>query len=378
MARAFVKIIVRAEQRENVYLFNLQRNLKRYNDACDKISELSSQIVSKINICVPSQATSSTCVPQTSSRVCTGEKRSAEAATLDNDEEESVSCNETNSVAAATPFSPEVSILVKGRDRTRRHLMTPVRKPFALSLSRRSYNACSEKAVNSNSFQEPIIDSLAFKAKKEMECLNSQPSQLKDSPKALEKFSWNLLSLELKETVPTLWSFLESLLPKAKQKFICFLISMLLKMQCKQLCQVQKAVSMLLYGNGVHKQVFHCLQPFMVTLSVSVTAQAVKQISDRHDADVISWANDILENREVTSDMLPANSTSPIFFMDENHVFFSSSDDVEVSSDVVSSCSNDDSSVGDVSEFTEEDEEDDDDYDLNDFCLCLSKVAPFL
>ena len=133
--------------------------------------------------------------------------------------------------------------------------MTPVRKPFALSLSRRSYNACSEKAVNSNSFQEPIIDSLAFKAKKEMECLNSQPSQLKDSPKALEKFSWNLLSLELKETVPTLWSFLESLLPKAKQKFICFLISMLLKMQCKQLCQVQKAVSMLLYGNGVHKQV---------------------------------------------------------------------------------------------------------------------------
>ena len=72
-------------------------------------------------------------------------------------------------------------------------------------------------------------------------------------------------------------------------------------------------------------------------------------------------------NAQVTSDMLPANSTSPIFFMDENHVFFSSSDDVEVSSDVVSSCSNDDSSVGDVSEFTEEDEEDDDDYDLNDF-----------
>ena len=74
-------------------------------------------------------------------------------------------------------------------------------------------------------------------------------------------------------------------------------------------------------------------------------------------------------NAQVTSDMLPA-STSPIFFMDENHVFFSSSDDVEVSSDVVSSdgvssCSNDDSSVGDISEFTEED--DDDYYDLNDF-----------
>ena len=46
-------------------------------------------------------------------------------------------------------------------------------------------------------------------------------------------------------------------------------------------------------------QVFRCLQPFMVTLSVSATAQAVKQISDRHDADVIRWVNDILMNTEV-------------------------------------------------------------------------------
>jgi len=37
----------------------------------------------------------------------------------------------------------------------------------------------------------------------------------------------------------------------------------------------------------------------MITLSVSATAEAVKQISDRHDADVIHWANDILENIEV-------------------------------------------------------------------------------
>jgi len=174
--------------------------------------------------------------------------------------------------ASAAEFSPEVSvrlvfvsllvctllfqILVKGRDRSRRHIMTPNRKPLALSLSRRSYNACSEKAVKSEKFQDPIIDSLTYKARQEMEYVNSHPSLLKDSPKALEKFSWLSLSSELKESVPTLWAFLESLLPKAKQKFICFVISMILKMQCKHLCQVQKAVSMLLHGNGVHKQVF--------------------------------------------------------------------------------------------------------------------------
>ena len=53
-----------------------------------------------------------------------------------------------------------------------------------------------------------------------------------------------------------------------------------------------------------------------------------------------------------------------MFFMDENHDLFSSSDVVDVSSDGISSYSSDYSSVGDVSEFTEED---DDDYDLNDF-----------
>ena len=133
--------------------------------------------------------------------------------------------------------------------------MTPQRKPFALSLSRRNYNACSAEAVESKDFKESIVEKLAVKARKEMEYLNSHPSLLKDSPKALQKFNRHLLSLELKQTVPTLWSILESLLPKAKQKFICVVISMILKMQCKHLCQVQKAVSVLLHGNDVHKQV---------------------------------------------------------------------------------------------------------------------------
>ena len=66
----------------------------------------------------------------------------------------------------------------------------------------------------------------------------------------------------------------------------------------------------------------------MVTLLVSANAQAVKKVSDRHDAD-------------------------------GNHYIFISSDVANVNSDVVSSddvssCSSDDSSVGDVSEFTED------------------------
>jgi len=98
---------------------------------------------------------------------------------------------------------------------------------------------------------------MADKACEEMKILNSptHKSILRESPKELKQFSWELLCLELKQAVPTLWMFLHNLLPNAKKKFICFIVSMVLKMQCKQLCQVQKGVPMMLYANGVHKQV---------------------------------------------------------------------------------------------------------------------------
>lgn len=130
-----------------------------------------------------------------------------------------------------------------------------------MSLTRRNYKATTGLVVKSEDLQEPTIIAVTNKAREEMKVLNSPSckSILRDSPKALAEFNWKLLCLELKKTVPTLWSFLKHLLPKAKQNFICFVIAMILKMQCKQLCQVQKAVSMMLYGNGVHKQVFVCL-----------------------------------------------------------------------------------------------------------------------
>jgi len=37
----------------------------------------------------------------------------------------------------------------------------------------------------------------------------------------------------------------------------------------------------------------------MISLSVSAAAKAVKDVSDNHDADVISWANNLLKNIKV-------------------------------------------------------------------------------
>ena len=148
---------------------------------------------------------------------------------------------------------------IKGRDgRIRNHHITPKRKPIVTSLSRRCYNATSEKVVESEDLHDCTLNAMADKAREEMKRLNSpsHKSMLRESPKELERFNWESLGLELKQAVPTLWMFLHSVLPNAKEKFICFIVSMVLKMQCKQLCQVQKAVSMMLYANGVHKQVF--------------------------------------------------------------------------------------------------------------------------
>jgi len=38
----------------------------------------------------------------------------------------------------------------------------------------------------------------------------------------------------------------------------------------------------------------------MVTVSVTTVVNSVKELSDRHDADVISWANNLLMNIEVS------------------------------------------------------------------------------
>jgi len=38
----------------------------------------------------------------------------------------------------------------------------------------------------------------------------------------------------------------------------------------------------------------------MITVSVTTVANSVKDLSDRHDADVISWANNLLINIDVS------------------------------------------------------------------------------
>ena len=113
--------------------------------------------------------------------------------------------------------------------------------------------------VNSRESLNATIKQLTWKIRGEMKQLfsSSHDSILMDSVEAVKHFHWDTVLLEYKRMVPTLILLLESLLPKPanKQIFVCFVTSLLIKCCHQRMCLVQRAVSIMLYGNGSSKQV---------------------------------------------------------------------------------------------------------------------------
>ena len=93
---------------------------------------------------------------------------------------------------------------------------------------------------------------------KEIRKLNTA-SIFMDSQEALVSFNWEMIWLELKRHAPTLLSIISVLLPSSEvekhKPVVCFIAAMVLKHRYKHLSLVQRAVSILLYGNGTSKQV---------------------------------------------------------------------------------------------------------------------------
>ena len=92
-------------------------------------------------------------------------------------------------------------------------------------------------------------------------------SLLRDTNEAVRQFSWETVWLEMMRDVPTLTKFFMKLIPKIGKPLLCFLISVILKQRSPKLCLVQRAISVLLYGNGASKQVCieHCEQEFRLS-----------------------------------------------------------------------------------------------------------------
>ena len=74
---------------------------------------------------------------------------------------------------------------------------------------------------------------------------------------ALKRFSWETVWLELSKSMPTLISLLSQIVPQGRhhKALLSFLTSQLLKSRHQRLCLVQRAVSVMMFGNGAAKQV---------------------------------------------------------------------------------------------------------------------------
>ncbi len=86
---------------------------------------------------------------------------------------------------------------------------------------------------------------------------DAHDSILRDTIEAVKHFSWQTVWLELTQKIPTLMSLLSHLIPKPDEHkpLLCFLASPILKSRHQRMGLVQRAVSIMMYGNGTAKQV---------------------------------------------------------------------------------------------------------------------------
>ena len=96
---------------------------------------------------------------------------------------------------------------------------------------------------------------VANKIKSEMKAVSSDAhdSILRDTVEGVKHFSWETVWLELSKNMPTLISLLSQIVRQGRP-LISFLSSQLLKSRHQRLCLVQRAISVMMFGNGAAKQ----------------------------------------------------------------------------------------------------------------------------
>lgn len=166
--------------------------------------------------------------------------------------------------------TPQVDISYSSGSKSYK-IATPWRKKVIKRIARRSYPSMTTAVVESETSCMSAVHSLSFKMKQEMSALCSLKcdSILRDNIEAVKHFSWMTIWLELEENVPTLMCLLKSLIkrPEENKPLLCFLASAILKQCSPKLGLIQRAISIVLYGNGTNKEVWWwCVFVFRVEL----------------------------------------------------------------------------------------------------------------
>ena len=132
-------------------------------------------------------------------------------------------------------------------------------------IIRKNYASLSSCFVSSPRTSDLVISNVCQTIHKEMKniCSISHDSIIRDTHEAVKYFSWQTIFLELKNNMPTLMKILGALIPDHKNSkgIICLIACMILKRRLGKMSLVQRAISILLYGNGCSKH-YICLSSF--------------------------------------------------------------------------------------------------------------------
>lgn len=139
---------------------------------------------------------------------------------------------------------------------------TPWRKATITRLARRNMQSFSSTIANESVTAGPVLNQFAANIRKEMKliCSDEHNSIIRNATDGNKIFKWDHLFSELSSCMPAFVSLLLSIIPKGKNDerrimLVCVIISMILKWRFPKISLLQRAISVLLYGNGCSKQV---------------------------------------------------------------------------------------------------------------------------
>ena len=141
------------------------------------------------------------------------------------------------------------------------NITTHWRQKSIARLARKSFRSFSSSVTSSSTTSGAILRQISSTIKKEMKFISSDDhnSLLRDSNDGIKHFKWDRLFGELSHYMPTCVSLLLSLISGKDDSrtvmLVCVIISMLLKKRLPKMGLLQRAISVLLYGNGCSRQV---------------------------------------------------------------------------------------------------------------------------
>ena len=143
-------------------------------------------------------------------------------------------------------------------DRTYK-IKTSSRKVLIKRGARKNFQSMAAGVLASVDMGTPFVSKISSNIIAEMKAISSinHNSFLRNSVAPVKEFEWEAVYDELYQNMPTLMLILSKVIPNSegRKPLQCMIVSQLLKTRHPHMCLVQRVVSVMMYGNGVAKQV---------------------------------------------------------------------------------------------------------------------------